>query len=183
MSDNKANLQSTAFGTIGFLAKNPLAADPSKDEDTQKQINDLQSESFTPNDQNHYRRKSIIDNEENNSMPAMIDSSSNHHPQVIIRSSMSESVLIDASESLPTLPIQQDESSTDDDDDDDQHAIIQSEFAERSQPENRSRIQSTSNKRSVRVIFFKNFISAKKIFYCSHQVKHIRNYLMIRIMK
>lgn len=141
MSDNKENSQ---FGTIASLVNNPLAADASKDEDDeqQQQIKDLESESITPNEQ---RRKSILDNEEADSTPAMMDSTDH---QVPIRSTMSESTLMVASESLPTLPVQQDESSTDDDDDS-QHAIVQSEFAERSQAQNRSRVQSASNKRPV----------------------------------
>jgi hypothetical protein len=147
MSDNQENSQSTTFGTIGLLANNnPLAVNTSKDEDDQQQIKDLESESITPIDQNQHRRKSILDNEEADSTPAMMDTS-NHQPLGTIRSTMSESTLMVASESLPTLPIQQDENSTDDDS---QHAIVQSEFAERSQAQNRSRVQSASNKRPVR---------------------------------
>ncbi len=144
----------------------------SDNEDTQRQRNDLQSESITPDDQNLRHRKSItsgrlIDNEETNSTPAIVDSSSNDPPQGP-RRSMSESALIDTNENPPTLPIQQDESSTEDDDSEQPvSATKQNGFVETTQPENRSRIQSASSKRSVRVIF--HSISARKIFCFSHQ--------------
>ena len=145
MSDNQEkNSQSTAVGAMALLDHDPVGPDYRKEEDEQKQSKDLQSESITPND---HRRKSIVDNEETNSTPAIVDSSSSHQLPDSIRPSMSESVLMVASESLPTLPILQDESSTDEDEN--QHAIVQSEFAERSQAQNRSPVQSASNKQSV----------------------------------
>jgi hypothetical protein len=89
-------------------------------------INDLQSESITPDDNNLRPRKSVtsgrlIDDQGNSSTPAIVESSLNNPSQGPIRS-MSESVLIDHHDTteLPsTLPIQQDESSTEDDDDTD----------------------------------------------------------------
>jgi nanoRNase/pAp phosphatase (c-di-AMP/oligoRNAs hydrolase) len=115
-------------------------------------INDLQSESITPDDQNLLPRKSItsghlIDNQENTSAPVMIDSSSNNPSQGPIRS-MSESILIDhhdTSELPSTLPVQQDENSTDEDDFDG----IQTNNIKQNSSDAKARVESSSSKRSV----------------------------------
>lgn len=135
-------------------------------------MNDLQSESITPDDNNLIRRKSItsgrlIDDQENNSTPAIIDSSTNNIIQPPIRS-MSASALIDhhdTNEQLSTLPIQQDENSTDDNDFDGIPSISKNidnnqrplSTNKQNNLENISRIKSTSSKRSVCCIFISKF--------------------------
>ena len=192
MSDSSAP-QSTTFGTIGFLANNPLAPEPepneitannienasqknddSDNEDTQRQRNDLESESITPDEQNLRQRKSItsghlIDNEENNSTPMIVDSSSNNPPRGP-RRSMSDSALVDTNENPATLPIQQDENSIEEDDNEQPlNANKENEFVERTQSANRSRIQSASSKRSVGVIF--HSISARKSYLLDIRIR------------
>ncbi len=152
-------------------------------EDPQQPTNDLiedfQSESITPNDNNLLPRKSItsgrfLDNQENTSTPAIVDSASENPPEGPVRS-MSESALIDhhdSEEPPPTLPIQEDARSTDAEEvfvknqdgllDESQQPITstkQHDLDEHTRSSPSPRAESASHKRPVGLLFHKTSYS------------------------
>ena len=174
LRSDEGDVESNGIPTSSMKESSETAGERTSDfdhEDIQRRmtnlIQELKSDSITPDDPTVRRRKSatsahLIDGDGTASAPIIEESSSNKPPQEP-RRSISESMLTDTDDLPLPVPIQQVESNTDEDTDGSTRSK-QGQAVETAQSKNGSRKSSASQKRPVGIVF-RHLFKEKNLFF------------------